>query len=137
MKQVEELIRGEISAIESFDVVMKKLDDVQEKQRLSAIREDHVNALNTLKKYSGNELEAGVQDSGPWGSFTKSFAGGASLFGDKAALRALKVGEEYGRKEYESLLKETTIDGSLREVITTELLPAQVRHIQTIDGYLQ
>ncbi len=136
MKQVEELIRGEISAIESFDVVMKKLDDVQEKQRLSSIREDHVNALNTLKRFSENEFESGVQDSGPWGSFTKSFAGGASLFGDKAALRALKVGEEYGRKEYKALLDDTSIDSSLREVITTELLPAQERHIQTIDGYL-
>jgi hypothetical protein len=137
MKQVEELIRGEISAIESFDVVMKKLDDAQEKQHLSTIREDHVNALNTLKRYSGNEFKAGVQDSGPWGSFTKSFAGGASLFGDKAALRALKIGEEHGRSEYKELLNDKSIDQSLREVITTELLPAQERHIQTIDGYLQ
>lgn len=137
MKQVDELIRGELSAIRSFDVALERLNDESERQQLSMMREDHVKAVDTLKRYSENELEAGTQSSGPWGAFTQAFTGGASLFGDKAAIKALKVGEEHGRKEYQEALRNGDIDSSLREVITNELLPAQERHIRTIESYIQ
>jgi hypothetical protein len=136
MKQVDELIRGELSAIQSYDVVLKRLNNEEEKRELSSMREDHVRAVDTLKRYSGAEVRT-ENNSGPWGAFTQAFAGGASLFGDKAAVQALKIGEEYGIKDYKQALESDDIDTSLKEVIRSELLPNQERHISRIEGFLQ
>ena len=136
MKQVDELIRGEMAAVESFDSVMNKISDENEKQKLSSIRMDHVRAVDTLKRFVSTELRADIKQSGPWGAFTKAFAGGASFFGDKAAIQALKVGEEHGIREYQVALEDQSIKPELKQVIRSELLPQQERHISMIEGYL-
>ncbi|MFP5384838.1 MAG: hypothetical protein ACLGHN_02080 [Bacteriovoracia bacterium] len=137
MNQIDSLIRGEISAVESIDQVLKKLDNEAEKGQLSSIRQDHLQAIDKLKRFSGSEFKSETQSSGPWGSFTQAFAGGASLFGDKAALKALKVGEEHGRNDYQDALKSGELNPEVRSLIESELLPQQEQHIRTIEGYLQ
>src|SRR5665648_379760 len=125
MKQVEELIRGELSAIQSFDTVLSKINDLAEKERLTTIRADHARAVDMLKKYAGSEDLQNAKDSGAWGAFAKAFAGGGSFFGDKAAIQALKVGEEHGLKEYKAALESKDIQNELRQVIQSDLLPQQ------------
>lgn len=137
MKQIESLIRGEMSAVKSIDVILSKIENETEKSELSSIRQDHVQAVDKLKRYSGSEFREETQSSGPWGAFSQAFTGGASFFGDKAALRALKVGEEHGRNEYQEALSSGNLDAELKTVIQNELLPNQERHLKTIDGYLQ
>lgn len=138
MKQVEELIRGEMSAVKSIDAILDKIKDDSERTQLSSIRQDHVMAIDTLKRLSGGaEFKEETQSSGPWGAFASAFTGGASFFGDKAALQALKVGEEHGRNEYQEALSSGDLDSELKRVIQSELLPNQEKHLRTIDGYLQ
>lgn len=140
MKEVSELIRGEMSAVESFDVVLKKIDNAKDKEALRAIREDHVQAVERLKKYAdvGSDYDPeDVETSGAWGNFAEAFAGGASFFGDKAAIKALKVGEEHGVSQYRELLKNKEISADVRRVVETELLPRQEKHLATIERYIQ
>lgn len=139
MKEVSELIRGEMSAVKSFDTVIGKMRESQDRETLKSIREDHVRAIDTLKKYAGSD-DSVVRDtssSGPWGNFASAFAGGASFFGDKVAIKALKLGEEHGISEYRELLKNSSISSDVRKVIETELLPQQEKHLSTISKYLQ
>jgi hypothetical protein len=135
MKKIDELIRGERSAIKSIDTVLKKIDDSAERNELSAIREDHVRAADTLQRYGSYDSNES-QSSGAWGSFSQAFAGGASLFGDKAALQALKVGEQHGINDYREALESDGISPELKNIIQTELLPNQERHLNTINQYL-
>lgn len=137
MKQVESLIRGEMSAVKSIDAILSKIQNESEKSELSSIRQDHEQAVTKLRRFSGSEFKEETQSSGPWGSFAEAFTGGASFFGDKAALRALKVGEEHGRNEYQEALSSGHLDTELKTVIQNELLPNQERHLSKIDGYLQ
>lgn len=137
MKQIESLIRGEMSAVKSIDAILDKIENESEKTQLSSIRQDHVQAVDKLKRFSGAEYKEDVQSSGPWGAFASAFTGGASFFGDKSALRALKVGEEHGLNEYQEALASGNLDPELKTVIQNELLPAQEQHLKTIDGYLQ
>ena len=137
MKTVQELLRGEKSAIESIDVVLQKIKDNNERDQLSSIRQDHVNAVSTLTRYATNEEYKEGKDSGPWGAFTKAFAGGASFFGDKAALQALKVGEQHGLNEYKELIADNALDKDLKMRVVNELIPQQERHLTQINGYLQ
>jgi rubrerythrin len=139
MKQVDELIRGELAAVKSFDAVLSRIKDESEKIKLSDLRSDHVRAVETLKQYAGPEYRSGadVQSAGPWGTFSSAFAGGASFFGDKAAIRALKVGEEHGLQEYREALEDQDLGSDLKRVIQNELLPKQESHLSVINSYLQ
>ncbi len=137
MKQVDELIRGELAAVQSIDAVLAKINNDMERTELSTIREDHVRAVDTLKRYAGADFKESTNSAGPWGAFASAFTGGASLFGDKAAVQALKVGEEYGMKEYKEALADNAVSSELRQVIQSELLPQQERHISTINRYIQ
>lgn len=136
MKQIDELIRGEISAVESFDAVINKVKDASELTQLSEIRQDHVRAVETLKKFAGPDVEGKTDSSGPWGTFTTAFAGGASFFGDKAAINALKVGEQHGLNEYKEALEDDGVRPEVKELIRTELIPCQERHLAVIENYL-
>ena len=137
MKQVDELIRGELSAVKSIDAILGKIKDEKEKGELYSIRQDHFVAVDKLSRFVGTnvkrDIEASKTSSGPWGSFASVFTGGASFFGDKAALKALKMGEEHGLKEYREVMSESKIDPELKRVIQTDLLPVQERHIKTIE----
>ena len=137
MKQVDELIRGEISAVESFRTVLPKIKDNSERTALDQMLQDHVRAVDKLKKFAESKFEEKAQTSGPWGAFTKAFAGGASFFGDKAALAALKIGEQHGINEYQQAVKDDSINAEVRTLIQSELLPNQERHIKTINKYMQ
>lgn len=136
MKQVDELIRGEISAVESFDTVINKIKDASELTKLSELRQDHVRAVENLKKFAAGEVLGNTDSSGPWGTFTTAFAGGASFFGDKAAITALKVGEEHGLNEYKEALADDGIRPEVKELIRSELIPNQERHLAVIENYL-
>jgi hypothetical protein len=57
--------------------------------------------------------------------------GTASIFGDKAALKALKEGEEHGLKDYNEACDD--VDATSAALIESELIPAQQRHIMMLD----
>ena len=137
MKQVDELIRGEISAVQSIDAVLKNIKDRNEQQKLSSIKMDHEKAVSLLNRFAGADVEGTVNSSGPWGALTIAFAGGASFFGDKAALNALKIGEQHGINEYNEALNSDDVNLELKEVIRSELIPQQEQHLRMIDGFLQ
>ncbi len=139
MKQVDELIRGELSAIQSIDAVLKNISDRNEQQRLNLIRQDHQKAVSILNRYAGSDVkaDANTTTSGPWGAFTSAFAGGASFFGDKAALTALQVGEQHGINEYKEALDSDAVNLELKEAIRSELIPQQEQHLSMIKSFLQ
>lgn len=136
MKQIDELIRGEIAAVESFDTVINKVKDPAELDRLSEIRQDHQMAVEKLKSLVGTDFNDEIDGSGPWGAFTTAFAGGASFFGDEAAIRALQVGEQHGLNEYQEALADDGVKPEVKELIRSELIPSQERHLAIIENYL-
>ena len=138
MKQIDELIRGELSAVKSIDAILGKVKNNSEKDQLYSIRQDHVQAVDKLRPFAGTSFSEGaVETGGPWGAFAKAFIGGASFFGDKAALKALKVGEEHGVNEYREAMKSKELDQNVKRLIETDLLPKQEMHLRTINNYLQ
>jgi Domain of unknown function (DUF2383) len=134
-KYLDELIRGEIAAVKSFDTVLAKVTDPTEKSTLEELKKDHAQAVVALKKYAHGDVLENTKNAGPWGTFATAFAGGASLFGDKAALKALKIGEEHGVSEYNEALADDSIPSELKNLIRAELLPNQHRHISTIERW--
>src|SRR5687768_1795922 len=98
------LLRGEISAIETYQQALAKVTTPPAPAELRRIHGEHRAAANALRQHvhaSGGDPDQG---SGAWGAFAKAVEGTAKLFGDTAALKALKEGEEHGANMYEDAL---------------------------------
>ena len=130
------LLRGEISAIETYETALKKADDHPAiAAKLKDMHQDHVQAAELLRgrvRALGGEPETG---SGAWGAFANTVAGAASLAGDKAALKALKEGEEHGLKDYDNQLDD--FDPETKQLVQTELIPRSKAHIAALDELMK
>ena len=130
---IQTLLRGEISAIETYDQVLEKFQGKAEATTLKSMREEHMTSQKTLRLLASNRGEVPEKSSGVWGSWATFTTGAAKVFGEAAALKALKEGEEHGMKEYESAIQNPKIEARLKTEIETKLLPAQRKHIASLD----
>jgi uncharacterized protein (TIGR02284 family) len=134
--QLNSLLRGEISAVETYQLAIEKVDDehASDATALRAIAQEHGEDAQALRE-AIEELGGEADDSsGPWGIWAKTVQGVAKLFGDASALKALKEGEKHGLKDYEEALDD--VDESSRTLIVSRLIPNQKRHVATLDGMI-
>lgn len=129
------LLRGEMSAIETYRQAIEKMDNEPGSDILHMLRVEHRDAADALWHHIENHGGKPSEDSGPWGSFAKAVEGTAKLFGNAAALKALKEGEEHGLKDYEEALKEEGLPADCQALIRG-LMEKQRAHIPLIDRLL-
>ena len=130
------LLRGEISAIETYHQALEKLGDDGRMAELRRLHDDHVEAADVLRQHIHSRGGEPAKGSGAWGAFAKAVAGTAKLFGKTVALRALKEGEEQGIFEYENALKDFDLPADCKNLIETKLLPKTKAHIPVLDQLL-
>jgi uncharacterized protein (TIGR02284 family) len=136
LDEMNKLLRSELSAVETYKQALEKeqqkFGQETELQRLNAILSEHQQAASQLRTQIQQLGGTPVQDSGAWGTWSKIVMGAATLLGDKAALKALKEGEESGLKEYQEVLQDPDTPPEVKTVINN-LLPRQQAHIRTLD----
>jgi hypothetical protein len=101
---------------------------------LRSIRGEHEQAAALLRE---NVLAMGGKpstDSGAWGSFVSAAQGVAKVFGESAALKNLREGEERGLKGYTEALANDDVMLDCKQMIRMELLPRTQRHIAVLEG---
>lgn len=119
------LLRGELSAVETYDQAIEKLGGSAAAQQLQDCRRSHAERVEMLRQkivQLGGEPSDG---SGPWGAFAKLVEGGAKVFGEKAAVAALEEGEDHGLKQYRRDISK--LDGATRALVEQSLVPEQER----------
>jgi rubrerythrin len=128
------LLRGEISAAETYTQALKKVEGHPAAATLETIRKDHVEAANVLRRHVAARGEENAKSSGAWGAFAKSVEGTAKLLGNRTAIQALKEGEEHGVKSYESVLEKKDLDPAAKSAIQPLLARqrAHLPHIETL-----
>ncbi|MCR9163772.1 MAG: DUF2383 domain-containing protein [Nannocystaceae bacterium] len=122
--QLNSLLRGELSAVETYEQCIEKMDDDLMKRQLTSLQASHVTRATKLKsriRAMGGEPDS---DSGAWGAFAKLVEGGAKIFGKKAALSALEEGEDHGKKDYADV---EDLTPEVRHFVQTVLVPEQQR----------
>jgi uncharacterized protein (TIGR02284 family) len=130
------LLRGEISAAETYTQALKKVEGHPAAKTLETLRKDHVEAANVLRRHVKAQGEKNDTSSGAWGAFAKSVEGTAKLFGDKSALKALKEGEEHGVKSYERVLEDDDVAPQVKSALQP-LLACQRGHLPLIDSLVK
>jgi uncharacterized protein (TIGR02284 family) len=133
------LLRGEISALETYGQVLEKLkhESAPGVETFHQLRGDHRDAAEALQRFVHVRGGEPSRDSGPWGTFAKAVTGTAKVFGNTAALKALKEGEEHGEKEYKDALDDQSMPAEARSLIRDTLLPRQRQHVATIDRLMK
>ena len=126
------LLRGEMSAIETYRQAIDKFAGDPETDQLRAFQRDHRDAADALWHHIERHGGKPSEGSGPWGSFAKAIEGAAKLLGDTAALKALKEGEEHGLKDYQDALDSGNLPADCRELVLS-FVPKMRQHIQVID----
>ena len=127
------LLRGEISATETYQQALAKVGTEAGGAELRRIHEEHRDAANTLRQHVHSHGEQPATGSGAWGTFAKTIEGAAKLFGNTAALKALKEGEEHGINSYEKALNDDSLAADCKEMIRSKLLPQSKAHIGVLD----
>src|SRR5258706_15327494 len=109
VQQLNSLLRGEISACETYRMAIDKVADndqitMDNASILHEIEREHGIAAQQLRqriKQLGGEAS---ESSGAWGVWAQTVQGTMNLFGDASALKSLKEGEEHGLKDFEAAL---------------------------------
>jgi uncharacterized protein (TIGR02284 family) len=136
VRQLNSLLRGEISAAETYKMAIDKLDHSNTQAAanvglLKEMQEDHGRAAQLLRQQIRDLGGEPADSSGAWGAWAQTVQGTANLFGDAAALKSLKEGEEHGLKDYQEALDD--VDSQSAGLIQNQLLPVQQRHINLLD----
>lgn len=133
MKVLNSLLRGELSAIETYSQAIHKFPDFADHGKLERMRADHLESAETLREIITDLGGDPSTDSGAWGGFAKTVESVASAFGDSPAMSALKQGEEHGIGEYEDALSDKGVDSEVKAVIRDDLLPPLREHIVDLE----
>ena len=129
---LNELLRGEFSAVETYRQAIDKLGGSPARSELENCQRSHQERIGKLREQVMRLGGKPAGDSGTWGAFARLVEGGAKVFGERAALSALEEGEDHGLKLYrEDLAK---LDASSRELVESDLLPAQERTHRTMSA---
>jgi uncharacterized protein (TIGR02284 family) len=131
------LLRGELSAVETYQQALTKLSDEPGALDLRRIEAEHREAVNLLRQHILDHGDQPDSSSGAWGAWAKAVTGTAQVFGKAAALKALKEGEEHGIKSYENALKDKDLDAEARMLIESTLLPQTRAHVPVLDRLLE
>lgn len=100
------ILKGEISAVETYRQALEKITDPAITSDLESMRTCHSGRVQQLVSKVQEAGGEPVQDSGAWGAFAKMMEGGAKLAGDKAAIAILEEGEDKGLSDYRKLLED-------------------------------
>lgn len=128
------LLRGELSAVETYNQAIAKFHDASERRALELLRADHESSARILRQRLLEMNAEPATSSGAWGAFAKAVEGTATLLGKSPALAALEEGEKHGIDEYRDALENEDVMESIKANIRQDLLPSLERHLNTLAG---
>lgn len=132
-------LRSELSAIETYRQALEKhrQEYGQEAQfrQLSDMLREHEDAAARVRALVQQRGATPSTDAGAWGAWSKTVMGAAKLFGDKAALKALKEGEESGLKQYQAIVEDSAADADIKTT-ASELAARRQEHIRILDSLM-
>jgi bacterioferritin (cytochrome b1) len=134
--ELNRCLKSELASIETYEQALEKHRANYGKepsfQRLTQIMSDHHDSAEKVRTLIRNHGGTPVESSGAWGTWSQTVMGAAKLFGDKAALKALKEGEESGLKEYKSITEHADAPADVKSALSP-LVSRQQEHISELD----
>lgn len=134
--KLNSLLRGELSAIETYQQALQKVKNEPGEDMLRTYMSNHQKASDKLRSEIAKLGGTPSTDSGAWGAWAKTVEGSAKIFGNTAALTALKKGEEHGLEEYQEALNDKEILPDTKTLIRDNFVENQQTHINGLQGFI-
>ena len=133
---LNELLRSELSAVETYTHAIGLIEDPTAIAELQRIRDDHRRAERELREcvVERNGVPAGA--SGVWPAFAATAAAGAKAIGCASLLAPLRQCEEYAIVAFEGALNHEDLHPACHRLIGSDLLPAARRHVDELNRLL-
>ena len=131
------LVEDELSAVETYRRALSRLGSDPEFEELRRIENEHERALTLLQEELAERGEEPAHGGSAWGPWANAIEGAAALFGDEAAFRTLREGEEKSLRDYERALEDDDLDWKIKQLISTSLLPSMRDHLAALDRCLE
>lgn len=125
IRQLNSFLRGELSAVETYQQCIEKMEDRAFAAELGSLQDSHRRRAELIRarvRQLGGEPADG---SGVWGSFARLAEGTAKIFGASAAVSALEEGEDHGRDDYQRDVH--NLSPAERRFVEMEIIPEQQR----------
>ncbi|MBC7659290.1 MAG: DUF2383 domain-containing protein [Chitinophagaceae bacterium] len=132
LEPLNRLLRGELSAVETYQQALESVSEQQAVVELERISMEHSQAVSLLREEIRHFGGVADESSGAWGLWAQAVEGTAKVFGTTAALKALKEGEEHGLKEYQAIMNDPDLMPELKSLLTERLQLRQKEHIETL-----
>ena len=137
LRTLNKLLRGELSAIDSYNRGLSSFEDMVIAEELSRISADHQKAAATIRGYieaSGGEP---AESSGAWGTIATTLTDAAKLLGPETVLQTLRRGELIGISEYTSALDNEAIAPQCKQEIRDNFLPKCYLHVDRLEQLVE
>jgi hypothetical protein len=134
---VNDMLQGELAATETYQQALTGVGNETEAEDLRRMHAEHREAANRLRRFVRELGGEPSQSSQTWGAFAKAVEGVAKLFGNSAAFKALRAGEERGAATSEEALTNKHLPEGFIEYLRATLLPQSRDHVQVLDRILQ
>lgn len=127
-----ELLHGEICAIDTYTRAMAKFDKIAEDPVLRRVRSEHQDSAEQLREFVAENGGCPSLDSGMWDTFLPVLTGDAAVPGESFALQALEEGEELGMRDYQDALASPNVPERVKSAIRQQLLPRLSDHVSAL-----
>ena len=128
----DSLLRGELSAVETYEQAIEKFQSDPELLTLELFRDEHRSSAEILRQHLIQMEAEPSNSSGAWGTFAKAVEGTATLLGKSPALAVLEEGEKHGIDEYRDALENDHVMEEIKGKIRQQLLPSLERHLNAL-----
>lgn len=131
-EDIDKVLRGEYSAVQSYKQVIDKIEEEPELQELEKFKIHHDLAVEFWKSEARVEGKIPEATSGVWGKAVEAFVGTSKILGNTTALAALKNGEKHGLETYTEMLDSVNLTVAQKGKIRDTFIPKQLEHIKII-----
>jgi hypothetical protein len=135
-QDINEILRGEISATEAYDQVYENFQNSDNAHKLVAMKTEHDKAIQYWTTEAIDEGKIPELESSIWGAMVEVFVGASKIIGDNTALAALKRGEEHGLENYKKMLSFSSLSDLQKRKIKNIFIPRQKKHIDLLDSMI-
>jgi len=129
---LNEILRGEIAAVEAYAQILENFDSDPERLRLEEFLNFHKKQVSYFTDKVENKGYKADDDSSLWGNVVEAFIGTAKLFGDDTSLSAMIAGEEYGLKQYNNLIWDDNVSPELKSHVSKNIIPELELHVNSL-----
>ena len=119
------LLKGELSAVQTYDMVLDKAKTPHVISTLSNCKACHAKRVDKLTELVERSGGTPATDAGAWGAFAKLVEAGAVIVGEGPAIGSLQEGEDHGIELYNAEMKH--LEGNNLSIVEGELFEAQQR----------